>query len=339
MVFTGQHDLDPDQHGFQGCRSIRLAIAGRSDPNSHVEAVTRSLSPLLRGGDLAIVQGDTSSALGGALAASIARVPVAHVEAGLRSHDRNRPWPEEEYRVAIDGIAELLFAPTELAAANLRRERVVGAVHVTGNTAIDAVLALRPRLPRPAKEPGCRPPRLLVTCHRRESWGEGMDSIAAALREIAHDGTATVEIVLHPNPAVESRVRSLLAGKPGIVLTQPRPHREMLWSMLGCDLLLSDSGGMQEEAAALGIPMLVLRDRTERPEAIASGTMALAGTGTTSIVDAVKQAIERLPGVERKDGDTVYGDGRAGKRIASIVCDWLEERIAAKPVQDLARIA
>jgi UDP-N-acetylglucosamine 2-epimerase (non-hydrolysing) len=283
--------------------------------------VSRALLPLLISAELAIVQGDTSSALGGALAAQLAGVPVGHVEAGLRSHDLRRPWPEEELRVAIDSQADLLFAPTELSVANLRRERVGGRIFLTGNTGIDAVLPkLRSSRPRASSD---GPPRLLVTCHRRENWGEGLASIADALRRLVWEKTATVDLILHPNPSVAAQMRLLLGSEPGVVLHQPCSHSELVGRMLDADLVLSDSGGIQEEAAALGIPVLVLRERTERPEAIATGHLTLAGLNSGDIVDAVRRMLSR-------DASTLcecpYGDGGAAVKIARHVAEWLSER-------------
>lgn len=268
-----------------------------------------------------LVQGDTSSALGGALAGRTAGVPVGHVEAGLRSHDSRHPWPEEEFRIAIDRIAALLFAPTELSAANLRRERVGGAIHVTGNTAVDAALARRAKLGRLFERPR---PRLLVTCHRRESWGDGLVAIAAAVRELARDGTADIRFVLHPNPAVASSMRSLLQDAPRIVLQPPCSHDEMLRAMLEADLILSDSGGMQEEAPILGVPLLVLRERTERPEAIASGNIALVGTRTDRILASVRRLLSDPAQLGRMSRRALpFGDGRAADRIAEAIADWI----------------
>lgn len=326
LVFTGQHPaLDPADHGLDGYPSLRLACPGLPDPHMHVGSVTKALIPWLSETDLAIVQGDTSSALGGALAAAMAGVSIAHVEAGLRSHDRRRPWPEEEFRIAIDGHADLLFAPTDLSAANLRRERVKGEIHITGNTGIDAALAVGKPLRQPKPGKGARK-RLLVTCHRRESWGEGLAAIAAALRTIAGEAI-DVDFVLHPNPAVASQMRLLLATTPGIRLLAPCGHRELLEMIIGSDLVLSDSGGIQEECAALGVPLLVLRERSERPEAIACGNMRLVGTDTDGIADSVQRLIgypELLSTMRVKS--LPYGDGRAGERIAGIVRDWLAER-------------
>lgn len=275
--------------------------------------------------DLVVVQGDTSSALGGALGARLAGDPVAHVEAGLRSHDLRNPWPEEEFRIAIDRESELLFAPTELSAANLRRERMRGAIHVTGNSGIDAVLNIRRSFA------GCErrdTPRLLVTCHRRENWGEGLAAIAAALRQIAEAGMARVEIILHPNPRVSGQMRAMLLGQAGVTFRPACTHSEAVEAMIGSDLVLSDSGGIQEEASVLGVPLLVLRRATERPEAIASGNAELVGTEPDRIVSAVSKRLARRA---KTAASLPFGDGRAGERIAGIIEEWLEQRDVLPP--------
>lgn len=283
--------------------------------------------------ELVIVQGDTSSALGGALAAELGGVAVGHVEAGLRSHDRRRPWPEEEFRIAIDSQADLLFAPTELSVANLRRERVHGRIFLAGNTGIDAAL-LTARSSRANSRPS-GPPRMLVTCHRRESWGAGLISIADALRRLARENVAKIDLILHPNPAVAAQMRLLLGGEPGVQLHNPCSHSDLVRRMLNSELVLSDSGGIQEEAAALGIPLLVLRERTERPEAIATGHLALAGLSVAAIVDAVRTALSR----DVSDSSRCpYGDGNAAPRIAAIILEWLtERRLDRTPLQNMDR--
>lgn len=268
-----------------------------------------------------VVQGDTSSALGGALAARASGVALAHVEAGLRSHDLRHPWPEEGFRIAIDRQAALLFAPTELNAANLRREHVHGAVHVTGNSGIDAVLALR--RPAASRTRGAALPRIVVTCHRRENWGAGLTSVATALISIASQGLARIEVILHPNPVLADSLQQLIAGLDGIAVRPPCGHYQMVEAMLSCDLVLSDSGGMQEEAAALGVPLLVLRDRTERPEAIACGTIEVVGTCPVRIIEAARR---RLSAVRPAGLSLPFGDGHASDRIAAIVGDWLGQR-------------
>ena len=276
-MLTGQHfALDPAEFGLELYPAVRLGCPGEEDPNRHVQAVTTAMLPLLSPApDLVVVQGDTSSALGAALAASLAGVAVAHVEAGLRTHDPRLPWPEEEYRTSIDARADLLFAPTETAVANLRAEGVRGEVHLTGNTGIDALKATEARL---AAQPLVveKLPRILVTCHRRESWGEGLKSIATALVEIARDGASTIELVLHPNAHVAAIMRQSLDSIRGISLIAPCTQIDLIRRMREVDLILSDSGGIQEEATALGTPLLVLRDKTERPEAIASGKCNIA---------------------------------------------------------------
>lgn len=326
-MLTGQHPLlDPAEFGLAGLPVERLRCAGEEDPHRHVKAVTAALLARLSARpDLLVVQGDTSSALGGALASFAAGVPVAHVEAGLRTFDPQLPWPEEEYRTAIDAQADLLFAPTRLSAANLRAEKVPGEIHVTGNTSIDALLALEAANSNAPRQAGAS--RILVTAHRRESWGEGLRSIASALVRLA--AVARIEVVLHPNGHVAATMREELAGRDNIHLVSPCGHAEMVRRMRGCDLLLSDSGGVQEEAPGLGVPLLVLREKTERPEGIAAGSARLVGTSTERIVaealrilanEAVKAAMSRR--------SFPYGDGRAAPRIAAIIQDWLERQLS-----------
>lgn len=331
LVFTGQHvGLDPRDFDLDRYPQLMLGCAGRENPHAHVRAVTAALLPSLADApDLLVVQGDTSSALGGALAGFTAGVPVAHVEAGLRTHDPQLPWPEEEYRTAIDADAALLFAPTELAAANLHAERVGGEIHVTGNSGVDAALETARRLP-PSGLRDCGAPRVLVTCHRRESWGLSMESIAGALMELANDGFR-VEVVLHPNAFVAERMKRLLGGQPGVVLLSPCNHQELLARMRDSDLLLSDSGGIQEEAPVLGIPLLVLRDKTERPEGIAAGSAKLVGTDAARILQTARSLLRDPIALAAMSQPTFpYGDGRAGERIAAIIMDWLERQTVAR---------
>jgi UDP-N-acetylglucosamine 2-epimerase (non-hydrolysing) len=334
LLFTGQHPLDAADYGLGSYWSVDLGCPGGGEPRAHALKVAVAAAPLLAGMQTVIVQGDTSSALGAALAASSARVPIAHVEAGLRSHDRMRPWPEEDFRVEIDRLAQLLFAPTELSAANLRRERVRGSIHVTGNTGVDAVLRMERRRWAPAAR---ALPKLLVTCHRRESWGLGLAGIAGALRSIAEQRIASIDLLLHPNPATAAYVRSLLLGCDGVALHRALGHRATIDAMLDADGVLSDSGGMQEECAALGVPLLVLRERTERPEAIACGQMRLVGTGTEPIVGAVRRLLHGGDGGQRPDQQGPYGSGRAGEQIAEVVAGWLECASGGSPTVETRR--
>jgi UDP-N-acetylglucosamine 2-epimerase (non-hydrolysing) len=325
---TGQHPgLGLADHGLGHCQAVRLECPGEEDPHAHVTKVAGALEPVLaEAPDLLIVQGDTSSALGGALAAASAEVPLAHVEAGLRTRDPALPWPEEDYRTEIDAIADLLFAPTDLSAFNLACERVRGRVHVTGNTGIDALHSVIAELPRRAVRD--RPlPSLLVTCHRRESWGLGIRSIASAVRELGSSGMAAVDVIVPPNRHVAGALREQLLGCPNIDLLEPFSHRELVRRMLDSDLILSDSGGMQEEAPALGVPLLVLREKTERPEGIATGNIRLVGTCEDRIIAETRRLLTDPAAYAAMSRPSLpYGDGRAALRIAAIIEEWLEVR-------------
>ena len=304
---------------------VKLGCSGRPDPHAYAGTVARRIAPSLDGVRIVVVQGDTSSALGGALGAAMSGVAIAHVEAGLRSHDRLSPWPEEDFRIAIDRTADLLFAPTKLSAANLRREGINGSISVVGNTGIDALIE---RIPHLRTHPWAknRKRRILVTCHRRESWGEGFAAIASCLNAIARMDDLTVAIVLHPNPRVASEMRRLLDDC--IDLHEPCDHLEMLERMSESDLILSDSGGMQEEAPVLGIPLLILRDRTERPECIASGNAILVGRDP----DFILRTLERLLSDPRalcamRWPSFPFGDGQASQRIAAEIDTWLGDAV------------
>lgn len=323
-MLTGQHpDLRAGDYGMPELPTVDLGCRGMSDPHAHLKLVARGIGPAIADAALVVVQGDTSSAFGGALGAAQLGIPVAHVEAGLRSHDRRNPWPEEDFRIAIDALSCLLFAPTELNAANLRREGVSAAIHVTGNTGIDALHGRIPLLLASTEGPAGKR-KILVTCHRRESWGEGLVGISMCLTSLASRGDVAIELVLHPNPAVAGEMRRLLCGRSNIALIEPCGHLEMLDRMRCSDLILSDSGGMQEEAPALGIPLLILRDRTERPEGIASGNAILVGRDPVRI----RRVVEMLLGNEAllqsmRRPALPYGDGLSADRIACIIEEWL----------------
>lgn len=330
LILTGQHPLRTAEHGLAAFECVDLDCPGSENPDCMVAQVARAVAPLLADRpDLLVVQGDTASALGGALAAFAAAVPVAHVEAGLRSFDAAMPWPEEEYRTSIDARAALLFAPTEISAANLEAEGVPGRILVTGNTGIDAVLAVAAKLPTPASA-RLGGFKLLVTCHRRESWGAGLQSIADALIALAASYPLAIDVVLHPNPAVAGTMRDLLSGRAGIRLLEPLAHADMVAAMQSCDILLSDSGGLQEEAPALGIPLLVLRDKTERPEGVASGNMLLVGTDSWRIIEHVVRLLDPAVRAAMSRRAFPYGDGRSAERIAGHICDFLKENVDAE---------
>lgn len=330
LALTGQHpQLDPAAYGMGHLPSLRLRCRAASDPRQHAELVAAELRPAMTGSkrpDLVIVQGDTSSALGGALAAATAAIPLAHVEAGLRSFDLALPWPEEGNRIEIDSLSDLLFAATEGNAANLHAEGVSGEIHVTGNTAIDALSDVLDSLP-PRLLDGGGLPRLLVTCHRRENWGAAFAPIATALVELAGSPFLRIEVVLHSNPAMASAARLTLGGHPRMRLLPPMDHRAMIAAMRSATLLLSDSGGVQEEAPALGVPLLILRSKTERPEGVESGNSRLIGTERQAIVEAVQHLLEDGAAYRAMAVPALpFGDGKAAPRIAALVDDWLARR-------------
>ena len=321
IVFSGQHPLDPADYGLEDIDNIRLHCASLGAPFAHSERLSHMVLALCTDDPPAMlaVHGDTSTALGGALAAERLGLPLAHVEAGLRSFDPLYPWPEEENRVAIDRRADLLLAPTEWNAANLRAEGVRGAIHVTGNSGIDALLgALPPPQPR---LPG--PPRLLVTCHRRENWGEPMRHVALALADLAALRAFDIAVVLHPNPGVASAMSEWLRAVPGVDLVDPLDHPTMIAAIRSSDIVLSDSGGMQEECPALGVPLLVLRDKTERPEGVASGTTLLVGTNRERIVATVLRLLDPAVHAAMARVAFPFGDGHAAPRIAARILDHL----------------
>lgn len=328
LFLSGQHPrLDLAGLGVGHLPADHLRCVPDPDPFAFARAVAVALAPRIGRSDLVMVQGDTSSALGGALAAHDADVPLAHVEAGLRSFDPALPWPEEENRVTIDRLSSLLFAPTKDNADNLAREQVAGEVHITGNTGIDALRRLVGSLPKRTRPPVGGLPRLLVTCHRRENWGLSFVPVALALLALARSPWIALDVVLHPNKAMADTVRELLAGRPRINLLPPLDYRAMVMAMRRSSIILSDSGGVQEEAPALGVPLLILRSKTERPEGIRSGNSKLVGTDTRLIIEEVERLLEdseahaamALPALP-------YGDGHAAERIADASLAWLDRR-------------
>lgn len=277
---------------------------------------------------LVLVHGDTTSAAAGALAALDCRIPLAHVEAGLRSFDLDQPWPEEGHRVAIDALAELLFAPTDGAASNLRAEaRVAGRVFVTGNSGIDALLRTRARLPTPAESPTHERRQVLVTCHRRENQGAPASAVCKTIRRMVAELPVRVAAALHLNPLVRGPIEAELGGLDHVELLQPQGYESMVGLMDSSWLILTDSGGLQEEAPALGKPVLVLRNLTERPEALASGNLELVGTDPDRIFAAVAGLLSDPEKYARMARPAFpFGDGRASERIAEAVGEWLAER-------------
>ncbi len=278
-----------------------------------------------------VVQGDTTTALAAALAAFYARIPVAHVEAGLRSGQRWSPYPEEINRRVIDQLSDVLFAPTCGAAARLIDEGFgADLVRVTGNTVVDALLAIRDRLRvHPVAIPGLDTTLdgrrlVLVTAHRRESFGEPLVAMCEALRRLADDHPDIVIVYpVHLNPNVSVPVRSLLAGHDRIVLLPPLDYLQFVSLLARAYLVLTDSGGVQEEAPTFGKPVLVLRQVTERPEGIAAGVARLVGTAAQDIVREATRLL-RDPAAYRAMAAAVnpYGDGTAGRQIVQHLERW-----------------
>lgn len=315
-------------------------------PGQDLSTITGSVLEGLKGvleeaaPDYVLVHGDTTTTMAASLAAYYARVPVGHVEAGLRTGDIYSPWPEEMNRRLTGSIATLHFAPTEAARANLLREGVDDArIAVTGNTVIDALLTMVER----AREGGegefserfegidLDRRLVLVTGHRRENFGGGFERICEALAELSR--TPDVEIVypVHLNPNVQEPVHRILGSLPNVHLIAPQEYLPFLFLMDRAHLIITDSGGIQEEAPSLGKPVLVMRDTTERPEAVEAGTVRLVGTDTKVIVDAARTLLEDEDEYRSMSfAHNPYGDGAASQRIADALAAAIEGAGAAR---------
>lgn len=348
VAVTGQHGdmLDPVLEAFNVTPDYDLDLMrpGQTLTGSMarmlgaLEGVVDNARP-----DMVFVQGDTTSTLAGALSAFYARAPVAHVEAGMRTGDVGEPFPEEMNRVVTTRLARLHFAATASAAGNLLKEGVSpDAIAVTGNSGIDAVNFVRDRLASGALA-GCRltflDPRrklIVVTAHRRESFGEGLDSICRALRRLA--ARADVQIVwpVHPNPNVTGPVHAQLSGFPSVHLIEPLPYVPFVDLMRRAYVLLTDSGGVQEEAPSLGKTAVVMRARTERNEGIAAGAARLVGTDESRIVSEVTWLLDHpadVAAISRVANP--YGDGKASARIADATLNWFDGSQNAMQVQEV----
>lgn len=315
---TPDYDMDLMRHGQTLCElTSRVVLA--------MDKLLVDVRP-----DLLLVQGDTTTVMSAALAAFYHKIPVGHVEAGLRTDDRYNPFPEEMSRRQTGRIATLHFAPTSRAVQNLAREGVTEHVYLTGNTVIDALLDTDSRID-PAqidrslfgKADFEKYKVLLVTAHRRENWGDSMTQIAKALREIA-DRFPDVQILypIHKNPIVRESMEPIFAGHDRLILVEPLDYVPFVYAMKRCHFILTDSGGIQEEAPALGKPTLVLRTNTERPEAVEAGTSKLVGVTAETIVQG---AVELLTdqaiyaGMVAGGASNPFGDGHAAERIVKAV--------------------
>lgn len=331
---TGQHRelLDPFLEEFKIKPDVELGVMNEDqEPSSVVAAILSTLDLVLERlrPHLVVVQGDTSSALAAALAAFYRRIPVAHIEAGLRTPDLSEPWPEELNRRLVDRIATLHFAPTKEAEKNLIKERNnPRRIFVTGNPGIDALFYALKKANLMPKAEACDGPLVLVTMHRRENQPHGIEQVCLALCEILDKiPNARVVFPVHPNPRVRQTVErtlSHMARCGRLDLLPPLPYAEFLRLLCQCELVISDSGGLQEEAPTLGKPMLCTRDVTERPEGVRAGSVLLVGTEPSRIVSAaIKVLTDEKIRSRMSKPRLLYGDGRASARIADILASYV----------------
>lgn len=292
--------------------------------------ILTELRDILKNGnyDYLLVHGDTTTTMAASLAAFYAQITVGHVEAGLRTGNIYAPWPEEMNRSLVGRIAQLHFAPTETARASLLAENVADeTIHVTGNTVIDALKDVVARFENEpalnaemaAKFPFIDPDRrlVLVTGHRRENFGQGFENICTALRDIAEASDAQIVYPVHLNPNVQAPVKRILGDNTNVHLIDPQDYLPFVWLMSRSHLIITDSGGVQEEAPSLGKPVLVMRDTTERPEAVEAGTVLLVGTDPARIRDEALTLLSDQAAYDKMARAlNPYGDGKAAMRIA-----------------------
>ncbi len=339
VCVTAQHRQMLDQvltlFGIAPEIDLDLMRPGQSLP-SLTAAIIQALEPVLtkEQPNLVLVHGDTTTTLSASLAAYYAGVPVAHVEAGLRTGNKQAPFPEEINRRITGAIADLHFAPTDRARENLVREGIAQeGIHVTGNTAVDALISVVENIHRnlPLKSllenqfPFLDAARrlVLVTGHRRENFGAGFERICHALGRLASEHPDLLLVYpVHLNPNIQEPVRRLLGGCPNIHLIEPLDYLPFVFLMERATLIITDSGGIQEEAPSLGKPVLVMRDTTERPEAVEAGTVRLVGTDPDRIVaEANRLLSDPAAYAAMSTASNPFGDGQAARRIVEILSD------------------
>jgi UDP-N-acetylglucosamine 2-epimerase (non-hydrolysing) len=348
VCVTAQHreilDQVLDFFSVRPAYDLNLMTKGQS-PSDVASRVLDRLSPVLleERPDWVLVQGDTTTTMAAALAAAHHGFRVAHIEAGLRTFDKTQPFPEEINRVLATSVADLHFAPTCSARYNLLNEGIdERCIHVTGNPGIDALYHTLATLNgKPKNDPlegiplGSR--IILVTAHRRENLGLPLESICRAVVEIAKRYRENLHIVLpvHPNTRVSKTVHTLLGDTPGIHLLEPLDYRTLIYVLRECDFVLTDSGGIQEEAPSMGKPVLVMREVTERPEGIFTGNARLVGTNYARIVEESSRLLDNLDHITKRIGPVdLYGDGSASQRIVAALAgepveEWIPERHTA----------
>lgn len=334
VCVTGQHRSMLDQvlriFDIKPQYDLNIMTSNQS-LNGVCSRILSQLDPILiqEKPDRVLVHGDTSTAAMSAIAAFHHQIPVGHIEAGLRTGNLLQPWPEEMNRRVVDVISDYLFAPTRNSADNLAKENLSGKTIITGNTVIDALYqtvdmidnnvsiqrdldGLFPFLNKSRR-------LILVTGHRRENFGQGLEHICQALTAIAEDKSVDIVYPVHLNPKVKEPVEKLLSDHSNIYLIPPQDYLQFVRLMQHADLILTDSGGIQEEAPALNIPVFVTREVTERPEALVTGKVKLVGTDKDQIVSQVRTHLAAFPhkNVNRKNNCNPYGDGLASQRIVS----------------------
>ncbi|MFP4361949.1 MAG: non-hydrolyzing UDP-N-acetylglucosamine 2-epimerase [Alphaproteobacteria bacterium] len=331
ICLTGQHNemlaQVVDLFGLKYDRDLKVMRSAQGLTHvtcavlAGLEITLKELRP-----DRVLVHGDTTTAMAAALAAFYAGIPVGHVEAGLRTRDLKRPWPEEANRQITGRLTRWHFAPTARARTNLLEEAVPEAwIHVTGNTVIDALLHVRDRVLRGDIEAGIardlawldpKKRLILVTGHRRESFDGGLAEICRALARLAARGDVEVVYAVHLNPTVRATTADVLAGRPSVHLIEPQPYLPFVWLMNRASIIVTDSGGVQEEAPSLGKPVLVTREVTERPEAVEAGTVRLVGTSATQLEAEATRLLDDADAYEvMARAHNPYGDGLAAGRI------------------------
>jgi UDP-N-acetylglucosamine 2-epimerase (non-hydrolysing) len=319
VVSTGQHKtmLDQTLLVFNIIPDYNFDIMKENQSISDVlSKAIEKLSSLIveKKPELILGQGDTTTALAAALSSYYTKIPFGHVEAGLRSFDFENPWPEEMNRLLISKLATYHFCPTETAKENLKREGIVNNVHVTGNTVIDSLLKLTSANPINDHK------QILVTLHRRENFGKSSDDILNSILEIVNrNEDVSVIFPVHLNPNIRNKVFSIL-NHERIKLIEPLDYKEFVEIMSKSYIILTDSGGIQEEAPALGIPVLVLRETTERPEAVEFGVAKLVGSNKDTIVKEAEKLIKNKEEYKKMSkGISPYGDGKSSQRILKIL--------------------
>lgn len=345
VVLTAQHREMLDQM----LRWFEISADFDMDIMKHGQTLAELTSRVVSGADkilqetkpdLLLVQGDTTTVMAAALAAHYHKVPVGHVEAGLRTEDRYNPFPEEMARRLTSQLASIHFAPTERAVQNLKLENITKNVFMTGNTVIDALLETTSKLEHTHVDHALFGATdfkgkkvLLVTAHRRENWGESMSEIAHALREIA-DRFEDVQILypIHRNPIVRDSIEPIFAGHERLLLVEPLDYVPFVYAMQRCHFVLTDSGGIQEEAPTLGKPVLVLRTNTERPEAAEAGAAKIVGVRREGIIAAACELLSKQ-GVYEQMASAVnpFGDGKASERIVQACESFLFQEARVRP--------